>query len=223
MSNVLQCAHLSKEFVDGDNIVHVLQDVNLKVAKGEMVAILGASGSGKSTLLQCLGLLDTPTAGDILIVGESATNLSEKQKCLFRNRHLGFVYQFHHLMPEFTTLENVAMPLLIRGANVRDARQQAEEWLVKVGLKERLHFKVMTLSGGERQRAAMARALINRPACVLADEPMGNLDHHTAHQVFETLLNLQSETQTSFVIVTHDQSIADRVDRVLVLEKGLLN
>jgi len=220
--NVLTARNLVKTYDEGGVRVEVLRDVSLHVAKGEMVAVVGASGSGKSTLLHMLGLLDEPTSGSVWVDGESAQGLSEKRRSQLRNRSLGFVYQFHHLLAEFSALDNVAMPLIVRRDNRDQAREQALEILRQVGLAERVSHYPGQLSGGERQRVALARALVTRPACVLADEPTGNLDRYTAESMFDLLVRLNKESGTAFAIVTHDPALAMLADRQLFMDKGCL-
>ena len=222
MRPVLECRDVVRRFNEGASTLEVLRGVNLVVQSAERLAIIGSSGSGKTTLLQIMGGLDEPDEGQVLINGESLNGASEAAKGDLRNRHIGFVYQFHHLLPEFSAAENVAMPLLIRREPKAAALQQASDLLGRVGLGERLTHKPGELSGGERQRAAVARALITRPQLVLADEPTGNLDAGNGEHVLQLMLELNQELQTSLVIVTHDHSIAARMDRVLELDGGVL-
>ena len=219
---VIQCHNLAKRFADGSLETDVLRNVNLSVNKGDRLAIVGSSGSGKSTLLHLLGGLDEPTSGSVEIHGQDISTLSVNALSKLRNQSLGFVYQFHHLLPEFTALENVAIPLVIGGLNPKIAHQQAEDLLSKVGLSHRLIHKPSELSGGERQRAALARALITQPDCLLADEPTGNLDHRTAQSIFNLILELNESLGTALIIVTHDPQLASHMDRVLTLQDGTL-
>ncbi len=219
---VLVATALSRHFSEGGRTLEVLRDIELTIEAGERIAIIGASGSGKSTLLQLLGGLDNPTAGKVVIGGRDLAGLDAAERGRLRNKMVGFVYQFHHLLPEFDAVENVALPLLVRREPVASARQKSQALLTRVGLGERFTHKPSQLSGGERQRAAVARALITSPALVLADEPTGNLDGKTGDRVFELMLELNREFGTSLVVVTHDPAIARRMDRILTLEDGKL-
>ncbi|KTD57217.1 lipoprotein-releasing ABC transporter ATP-binding protein LolD [Legionella shakespearei] len=224
MSNViLNSQKLCKSYNDGSANVEVLKGIDLTIAKGDRIAIIGPSGSGKSTLLHLMGGLDKPTSGEVTISDVDWQKISEKQRCQLRNQRLGFVYQFHHLLPEFTAVENVAMPLLLSGMAVKNAEQQASDMLEHVGLQHRKEHKPAQLSGGERQRVAIARALVHQPHCVLADEPTGNLDQTTASKVFDLMLDLNRQMNTALVIVTHDPQIAQRMDKVFVLHEGTLS
>ena len=219
---VLEAREVQKHFRQGPVTLEVLQGVMLRVEAGERLAIVGASGSGKTTLLQILGGLDRPSAGTVLVDGQDIHGLSEDARGMLRNRALGFVYQFHHLLPEFSALENVAMPLLVGRLPVAEARQRAGEILQRVGLGERLQHRPYQLSGGERQRAAVARALVTRPKIILADEPTGNLDGGNAAALFELMLELNRERGTSLVVVTHDLRLAQRMERIVEIERGVL-
>ena len=220
--SVIQARGLAKTYSEGSLRTPVFDGLDIAVSAGETVAILGASGAGKSTLLHLLGGLDTPTAGEVFVAGQRMSDLSDAARGQLRNRALGFVYQFHHLLPEFTALENVMLPVLLGGSQVPDARARASSLLESVGLGHRLGHKPGELSGGERQRAAVARALVNKPACVLGDEPTGNLDEKTAATVFAQMLDLNRAERTSLVLVTHDRRLARRLDRVLELHEGKL-
>ncbi|MGN6327473.1 MAG: lipoprotein-releasing ABC transporter ATP-binding protein LolD [Rhodanobacter sp.] len=220
--NVLRASHVAKTYQDGGLRTDVLSDVSFELKRGQTMAIVGASGSGKSTLLHIIGGLDTLSAGEVEVDGRVLSSLSDAERGRVRNRSLGFIYQFHHLLPEFTALENVCMPLLIRGTAIAEAQRQSAALLERVGLGKRLQHKPSELSGGERQRCAVARALVTRPACVLGDEPTGNLDEDNAAQVYGLMLELNREIGTSFVLVTHDPRLAARMDRTLELHNGVL-
>lgn len=219
---IIRCEHLKKTYHDGTSFIQVLNDINLTINPGDRIAVLGVSGSGKSTLLHLLGGLDNPSEGAVFLKETSWTNFSEKRKCQLRNQHLGFVYQFHHLLPEFSALENIALPLLLGRKSVKFAQEQARFLLEKIGLANRERHKPSQLSGGERQRVAIARALVHKPACILADEPTGNLDEATAHAIFELMLNLNKVFNTALVVVTHDKTLASRMDRVFTMHGGSL-
>jgi len=222
MSKVLQCNRLSKFYIQGEIETKVLDELDLIVEKGELLAVVGSSGCGKSTFLHLAGTLDLPSSGEVFINNINIHQLSDKERASFRNKHIGFIYQFHHLMMEFSAQENVAMPLMIRGDNSKDAMQAASDILDKVGLAHRIGHKPSELSGGERQRVAIARALVTKPSLILADEPTGNLDSDTAEQIYQLIRTLNSSEKTSFVIVTHDLILANRMDRQLKLEHGKL-
>lgn len=222
-NTVLSCQQLTKNFSDGALYVEVLKNLSFTVQRGERIAIVGPSGAGKSTLLHILGGLDKPTSGEIMIGDHNIAVLSDAKRSKIRNQYLGFVYQFHHLLPEFTVLENVCIPLLIRGIKSEIAVQKAMLLLEKVGLGKRRKHKLGELSGGERQRTAIVRALITDPLCILADEPTGNLDSKTAERVYNSMLDLNQEFKTSLIIVTHDLALAGKMDRILQLENGELS
>jgi len=219
---VLSCVDLEKTFTDGFNHITVLKQITLHVLPSESIAIVGTSGSGKSTLLHLLGGLDRPSKGEVFLNGQNVHHLKEKQKCELRNKTLGFVYQFHHLLPEFSALENVAMPLLIQAKKISEAEERAKDLLNQVGLYHRLHHRLGQLSGGERQRVAIARALVTNPLCVLADEPTGNLDPHNAERVLQLFIDLQKTNQTSVVMVTHDPVVAKSAQLIKKIEDGTL-
>lgn len=219
---VLNCSNVSKSFNEGGLGVDVLQNINLKIKPAEQIAIIGSSGSGKSTLLHLLGGLDNPSKGEVWVAGKQINKLNPAKRAILRNQNLGFVYQFHHLLQEFTALENVAMPLLIGGCSPKQAKEQAANILIKVGLNNRLEHKPGEMSGGERQRAAVARALVTNPKCLLADEPTGNLDQRTAEKVYELMLDLNQTIGTSLILVTHAPDLAKRMDKILRLVNGKL-
>lgn len=219
---VLKCDNVSKSYKDGQLNVNVLNQLRLEVLEGQSVSIIGSSGSGKSTLMHILGGLDKPTSGSVVLMEQDLSQLGQKQLGLLRNQYLGFVYQFHHLLPEFSALENVMMPLLIGKMKKAEAEQRAVEMLEKAGLKKRIQHRPSELSGGERQRAAIARALVTRPKCLLADEPTGNLDRKNAQNVLDMMLDLKSELNTSLIVVTHDDELAVRFERVMLMHDGRL-
>lgn len=219
---ILSCTDLAKSYSEGKSVIQVLKQVNLDVSSAEMVAVVGSSGSGKSTLLHLLAGLDKPTTGKVMLNDRNLHDMAEEEKCQIRNRYLGFIYQFHHLLPEFSALENVGMPLLIRGEEPKHILERASELLEQVGLKDRMGHRLGELSGGERQRVAIARALAPDPACILADEPTGNLDPQNAERVLDLFFDLQKRRQTSVVMVTHDPVIAKRADRVFRIANGEL-
>ena len=219
---VLECRQLSMEYAIGPQRLRVLDSVNMQLAAGERIAIVGSSGSGKTTLLNLLGGLDTPTEGEVWLAGRLMSSLRESERGKLRNSGLGFVYQFHHLLAEFSALENVCMPLLIGNTPVNEARRRGEQMLERVGLSQRVGHKPGELSGGERQRVSIARALINEPACVLLDEPTGNLDQHTARSIQQLMLELSQSLKTAFMVVTHDLALASQMDRVFTLTEGHL-
>lgn len=221
-SGILHCQQLGMTYTEGPNDVEVLSNINLHIEKGERIAIVGASGSGKSTLLHLLGGLDLPTTGSVWVDGQELSRMSDKKRGQIRNQYLGFVYQFHHLLPEFTAVENVAMPLLIRGEDSKIAKKKASELLEEIGLSHRLEHRPVELSGGERQRAAIARALVTEPNVVLADEPTGNLDEGTAQGVFDMMMSLNQRIGTALVMVTHDSGLASKMDKRYHLEQGTL-
>lgn len=224
MSNlILHCHQVTKKFFDGTNILSILSDVNLTVTKGQQIAIMGRSGSGKTTLLQLLGGLDVPTTGSITLCDQNLSNIKERDKAKLRNNKIGFIYQMHHLLAEFTVIENVCMPLLIQKMSLNLAKELAANLLEEVGLTHRLNFKPNKLSGGERQRVAIARALINNPDCILADEPTGNLDTESAAQVMDLINKLNKKRQTAVIMVTHDHSLARLFDKIYLLQHGVLS
>lgn len=223
MNNIIfDCSNISKTYMDGTSSVEVLKGINFTIDEGALIAIVGPSGSGKSTLLHLLGGLDKPTDGAVLMQGINWQSLGEKKRCELRNKHLGFIYQFHHLLPEFSAMENVAMPLLLRDVSIAEAKERSMTILDKVGLANRASHKPSQLSGGERQRVAIARALVHEPRCVLADEPTGNLDNTTAAKVFELMLELNRQFNTALIIVTHDNQLAARMDKTFTIHEGVL-
>ncbi len=223
LNPILFCQNIKKSYIDGDREIPVLDKVDFSVQPGESVAIVGRSGSGKTTLLNLLGGLEAPSEGKVILDNTDLHSLSERKRGYLRNRVLGLIFQFHHLLPEFTALENVCMPLLIQGLSVSIAKKRALTILDRVGLGHRIQHKPATMSGGERQRVAIARALVTEPKCILADEPTGNLDNHNADLVYELMMQLIKELGTSFIVVTHDMGLAKRMDRIVSLNKGVLN
>ncbi|ASC57622.1 lipoprotein-releasing ABC transporter ATP-binding protein LolD [Vibrio vulnificus] len=223
MNKLLQCDQVSKIYREGEFETEVLKGVDFELEQGELVAIVGTSGSGKSTLLHILGALDDATQGEVAFLDYQLSALSGNKQAQVRNQHLGFIYQFHHLLADFTAVENVAMPLLIGGESPKQAKLAAEALLEKVGLQHRMHHRPSELSGGERQRVAIARALVNKPALVLADEPTGNLDHKTALQIYDLMRELNRESGTAFLVVTHDNELAAKMDRILYMQDGVLS
>lgn len=220
---ILECRDIHKAYRDGERNIPVLSGVHFKVMSGERVAIVGKSGSGKTTLMNHLGGLECPSQGEVFFDGINIHNITDERRGFLRNRLFGFIFQFHHLLPEFTALENVAMPLLIRNASIRETKELSAQALDKVGLKARMSHKPSQLSGGERQRVAVARALVTKPKCVLADEPTGNLDQESAAQVYELMMGLTAQVGTSFVVVTHDYDLAERMDRIVKLDHGQIH
>lgn len=219
---MIQCVNLKQYFSDADSTINIFDQLNLTVEHGQQIAITGASGSGKTTLLNLIGGLEPPKSGSIIIKDQDINQLSDNKLAKFRNHHIGFIYQFHHLLAEFTALENVAMPLLIQGSSVLQANLRAKEMLAKVGLEQRFSHKPATLSGGERQRTAIARALVTMPDCILADEPTGNLDYQTAQQIYELLMDLNQQFKITMILVTHDEQLADSMHRKYYLHNGQL-
>ncbi|MDP5255110.1 MULTISPECIES: lipoprotein-releasing ABC transporter ATP-binding protein LolD [unclassified Vibrio] len=223
MTSFLHCRQLTKVYQEGQLNTQVLDQVDFTMQAGECVSIVGSSGSGKSTLLHLLGALDTATSGEVDFLGQPLLSLSSNKQAQIRNKHLGFIYQFHHLLSDFSALENVAMPLLIANQHPKQAKQAALALLKRVGLEHRAHHRPAELSGGERQRVAIARALVNKPSLVLADEPTGNLDHHTALSIYQLMRELNRESNTAFLVVTHDNELAEKMDRTLTMQDGRLN
>lgn len=222
MAKVLECSQLSKSYKQGEIETPVLHQLDLSVEQGELLALVGSSGCGKSTFLHLAGALDMPSGGQVYINGTDIHKLTDEQRADFRNEHIGFIYQFHHLMMEFSAVENVAMPLMIRGDSAKSSLKKAQEMLSKVGLSHRVQYRPSQLSGGERQRVAIARALVTQPSLILADEPTGNLDSETAEQIYQLIRSLNEDIKTSFVVVTHDLNLAQRMDRQVKLDKGKL-